>query len=187
MNRIALGLLTAAAGLLGACSLPSPSLSLLASDCGGQFGAPGDVAPSDVFFMASNMADCREDSLQFAIFRSDELSYGFVKPADHGEEPSDAHRAKLLAEDQWLAALSDQIEQPGNENRVLLYIHGYRSDFDDALDRTVTVRNLNAYSVPTVSVVWPSRKRYLSYLYDASSIAWSQGYIDSLLLALVEK
>ncbi len=42
-------------------------------------------------------------------------------------------------------------------------------------------------SVPTVSVVWPSRKRYLSYLYDASSIAWSQGYIDSLLLALVEK
>ena len=69
MNRIALGLLTVAAGLLGACSLPSPSLSLLASDCGGQFGAPGDVAPSDVFFMASNMADCREDSLQFAIFR----------------------------------------------------------------------------------------------------------------------
>jgi len=66
------------------------------------------------------------------------------------------------------------------------HIHGYRSDFDDALDRTVTLRNLNAYSVPTVSVVWPSRKRYLSYLYDASSIAWSQGYIDSLLLELVE-
>ena len=65
MNRIALGLLTAAAGLLGACSLPSPSLSLLASDCRGQFGAPGDVEPSDVFFMASNMADCREDTLQF--------------------------------------------------------------------------------------------------------------------------
>ncbi|UYH55785.1 alpha/beta hydrolase [Qipengyuania sp. SS22] len=187
MNKLSLGLLTAAAGVLGACSLPSPSLSLLASDCRGQFGAPDDVAPNDVFFMASNMADCRKDSLDFAIFRSDELSYGFVAPTGQGEEPWDAHRAKLLAEDQWLAALTDQIEQPGNEGRLLLYIHGYRSDFDDALDRTVTLRNLNAYSVPTVSVVWPSRKRYLSYLYDASSIAWSQGYIDQLLLTLVEK
>ena len=177
----------AMAGALGSCGVPAPSLSLRSADCDAQFSSADVVRSPDVFFMASSMADCRKPELRFAPFRSNALSYGFVTPRGSNDEPWQTHEAKLLREEDWVETLVDQVNSLGEQQELLIFVHGYRNNFHDGLQRAVTVRNLYPYAVPTVSIVWPSRKRYLGYIYDASSIGWAQSHIDRLLRMLVHK
>lgn len=176
----------AMAGALSSCGVPAPSLSLLSAECDVQFSSGDVVRSQDVFFMASSMADCRKPELRFAPFRSNALSYGFVTPKGSEDEPWKTHDAKLLRKSDWVETLLRQVARPGANKELLVFIHGYRNDFHDGLQRAVTVRNLYPYAVPTVSIVWPSRKRYLGYIYDASSIGWAQAHIDRLLRTLVQ-
>lgn len=70
--------------------------------------------------------------------------------------------------------------------RVLVYVHGYKIDFDAAVFRFAQVaRDIGTPVVPVV-FAWPSRDDPLAYAYDLDSAHFSRGALERTLAALAD-
>ena len=176
--------------VLAACGLPAPSTSLLNAQCPPPLTEPGEPGASDMFVMSSSLLDCRRTPITFAKYRNHRaypgepgrtVSYAVTSLEGPDDRPWTAQNTRLYAARAWRAALSERINAAGNEGRLLVFIHGYNNDFEDALARGTIIRRLSRGNTPTVVVSWPSRNRLQSYVYDEASIAWAQDYISDLV------
>jgi esterase/lipase superfamily enzyme len=71
-------------------------------------------------------------------------------------------------------------------NRVLVFVHGYNSQFDDAVYRFAQIeKDSDAPAVP-VLFTWPSGGRLLAYAYDRESANFSRTGLEKLLQSLVD-
>ena len=137
--------------------------------------------------MSSSLPDCRTPSLQFAPYRFPELSYGQSDVLGPDEQPWLNSHSRRFDKASWLALLEKRIAAPGNDGRLLVFIHGFNNSFEDALHRAIQVSRLNYPGVPVVVVNWPSREKAQSYTYDEASIEWAQDYVNDLLLDLAAR
>lgn len=137
-----------------------------------------------LFFMSTALPDCRKGGLQLANYRHPQRTFGSGTYAFISEmEPLSPTLAKH-DEAEWLEALRQAVSQPGNNGRLLVFIHGYRTDFEIAHKDAVRVRALVAQDQPLVILHWPSRNRTTDYFLDEASIAWAQDSIDEVLAKL---
>ena len=178
--------LLAGSALLAACGLRIPDPAPYVARCEA-FARP---APAEtvggLFFMTSRLPDCRGERLLFPGIRYAELHYGISDPAPDPSVSWDRPDSILLTQADWEAALGRDLRAGGNRGRVLVYVHGYFNDFDDALQRAAILRTQYGREVPTVVVSWPSRNRPQSYSYDEDTIEWAQDHLDGLLRRLAE-
>jgi esterase/lipase superfamily enzyme len=179
--------LIAASVSLAACGgvrIPRPQPFI--ADCP-RFTRPAPAEPVGGFYFAtSRLPDCREDRLQFTGYRDPHVSFGISDLPSQGDEPWKQHTSILLAKTPWRNALQRSIDADGNEGRLIVYVHGYYNNFEDALHRASNLRALNSPGVPVVVFSWPSLNRRPDYTRDEDSIAWAQDQLDELLLELSE-
>lgn len=178
--------LPAVCAVLGACGLRIPDPAPYLARCDAFIRpVPADTV-SGLFFMTSRLPDCRRERLDFRGVRFPELHYGVSDPDPDSSKAWDKPHSILLAQSDWEATLRRELMAGNNRGRMLVYVHGYFNDFDDAVQRAAILRGLYDRRVPTVALSWPSRNRAQSYVYDAATIEWSQDHLDALLLRLAE-
>jgi esterase/lipase superfamily enzyme len=91
----------------------------------------------------------------------------------------------LLQPAAWEATLRSAISRSGR-NAVLLFVHGYKNSFDDALFRTAQI----AYDVHFKGAValfsWPSNNSVMDYPADYSNAEWSKPDFEAALKSIIK-
>lgn len=177
---LSLGSLVAAT-LLAGCGVRLPNPSTLTMGCPTAADRPIAVGENALFFAATRIPDCRRGGLRFSGFRNEAVTYG-ISELDGAKDPWETHVSKPLEQSAWKKTLQNRLG--ANKGPLLVYIHGYYSTFEDALERGHKLSKLNAPGVPTVVVSWPSRNKVVSYTYDEASVEWTQAYFEQLLREL---
>ncbi len=68
--------------------------------------------------------------------------------------------------------------------RVLVFVHGYNSRFDEAVFRFAQIVHDSGAAVAPVLFTWPSRGRLLEYGYDRESANYSRDALEGVLASL---
>ncbi|MFV0279520.1 MAG: alpha/beta hydrolase [Rhodoblastus sp.] len=72
------------------------------------------------------------------------------------------------------------------DRRVLVFVHGYNTKFDEAVYRFAQVMHDSQAPALPVLFTWPSRGRLLDYGYDRESTAYSRIALEDMLQTLVK-
>lgn len=65
--------------------------------------------------------------------------------------------------------------------RVLIFVHGFNVKYSDAVYRVAQISNDLDTDAAPVLFTWPSRGRFLSYLYDKESATYSRDALEEVL------
>ena len=174
-----------AALALSACVLRPPDPLPLTRGCiDAPLIAPEDEAQHLSFFYTSALPDCRNGDLKLNGFRHPESTfgtgtYGFVE-----NEPQDPS-LRRHNEGEWFAALQQAIDEPAAQKRLIIFIHGYATTFNEAHMDAAEVRALAGENVPVVVLHWPSRGAVSGYINDRASIAWAQDRMTRTIARLL--
>jgi esterase/lipase superfamily enzyme len=163
-------------------------------------GVPGvTVIP---VLVATTRRNSTDDATLFTGDRSRQISYaeiGVSVPPDHKpgaiewptEVPGDPNHQFVTASvtrldsESFKSALHREIAHR-KQKRVLVFVHGYNNQFDDALYRFAQIeKDSEAPSIP-VLFTWPSRGKLLAYPYDRESANYSRSALEKVLQALVD-
>src|SRR5690606_29795012 len=68
--------------------------------------------------------------------------------------------------------------------RVLVFVHGYNSGFEDAVYRFAQIVHDSGTDAIPVLFTWPSRGKLLAYNYDRESTSYSRDAFEEVLQAL---
>ena len=81
-------------------------------------------------------------------------------------------REQLVPVADWQAGLRAAVRR-GDRNAVLLFVHGYRNSFDDALYRTAQIAYDVRFRGAVAMFSWPSVNRVTGYPIDDNNADWS--------------
>ena len=70
--------------------------------------------------------------------------------------------------------------------RVLIFVHGFNVKYSDAVYRVAQISNDLDTDAAPVLFTWPSRGKFLSYLYDKESAAYSRDALEEVLHEAVQ-
>ena len=70
------------------------------------------------------------------------------------------------------------------KRRVLIFVHGYNTRFDDAVFRFAQIVHDAEAPVTPVLFTWPSRGRVIAYTYDRESANYSRDALESVIQAI---
>jgi len=181
--------LFAAAGLLllAGCGLTIPDPVPYLAGCATSDVAAAPEGKAQFFFLSSALPDCRTGTLALAAFRHPVLTYGSGR---YGWAAPDKPLPPVLAQndkEQWLAAIAERVAAPAANGRLLVFIHGYNTTFDEAHEMAARIRELAGDDVPLVLLHWPSRGKPTTYAIDEATISWAQGSLDETLAELTAR
>jgi esterase/lipase superfamily enzyme len=173
--------------MLGACGLKIPDPVPYLADCATSDVSQAGDGEAQFLFLSSALPDCRSGVLAMAPFRHPVLTYGsgLYRWAAPGEPTPPA----LMQHDQeqWFAAIARQAASPKAKGRLVVFIHGYNTTFEEAHEMAAKVSKLAGDDVPLVLLHWPSRAKPLTYAVDESTLAWAQGPLDEALAELTTR
>jgi esterase/lipase superfamily enzyme len=90
-----------------------------------------------------------------------------------------------LAPDAFRNGLAETIgSQPGDRRDVLVYVHGFNTDYDEAAFRLVQVASDAGFRGTHVLFTWPSYRRVLAYAGDREVATASRDALEKLLTDL---
>lgn len=170
------------AALLAGCALQPPDPAPMVEGCTDvPVETSADNETEQFFFLSTAIPDCRSGLLKLAPYRHPDFTLGSGTYQLIEGDPQPPMLAKN-APDHWFEALENAIDaQP--ERRVIVFIHGYATSFEEAHRDAAGVRKL-AGKVPLVLLHWPSRDKAQDYLLDQASIGWAQDNITDVLSLL---
>ena len=70
------------------------------------------------------------------------------------------------------------------KRRVLIFVHGYNTRFDDAVFRFAQIVHDARAPITPVLFTWPSRGRLIAYTYDRESANYSRDALESVVQAI---
>ncbi|WP_394727583.1 alpha/beta fold hydrolase [Altererythrobacter sp. GH1-8] len=168
------------AALLAGCALQPPDPAPLVEGCANvPVSAPADEAKLQFFFHSTAIPDCRDGGLKLAPYRHPDETYGsgtYELIEGDAQPPS---LAKHSDED-WFVAIENAVNA-APDRRLIVFIHGYATSFEEAHKDAAEVRALAGEDIPLVVMHWPSRNKAQDYLLDQASIGWAQ---DNIVEAL---
>ena len=173
--------------MLTSCGIPNPPLqvrTLAAAGCVDSHSTEAWRDPSSLYFAASNLPDCREKRVNFTNFRGSGVFLGQSIISGNVATHDVAHHTQFLDKTEWLASIREEATKSGG---LLVFIHGFNNSYEDAVSRAELVRRLYETEHPAVVLVWPSRQKAQSYIYDEASVAWAQDYMNQALSDLVKQ
>lgn len=157
--------------------------------CDPQPGAAPSVNGSQLlFFVTSRLPDCRDADIKLLHHRGDHIRYGrFAEPRmvfRNGKQKLHTDIG-LEAESDWWADL--EAESNRRKGRVLLYVHGYRENFDSTSKDTAQIARMTQFDGPVVSYTWPSQGKFLSYITDETNMYHDTANFRIFLRKLAER
>jgi esterase/lipase superfamily enzyme len=194
--RISSLLVTALAALtLGGCISPVSYGDIRHGEyvadprCDPQPGNPTSINGSQLlFFVTSRLPDCRLNDITLLHHRSDRLRYGrFAEPRmvfRAGKEKLHTDIGFEHETDWWTDLEAETNRRKG---RVLLYVHGYRENFDSTSADTAQIARMTNFDGPVVSYTWPSQGKLLSYITDETNMYHDVANFRVFLRKLAER
>ncbi|MCE3263007.1 MAG: hypothetical protein K0R43_2086 [Pseudoduganella sp.] len=88
--------------------------------------------------------------------------------------------AELLERDNYMADLKQAIAASGARS-ALLFIHGYRTTFEDAARRTGQLAYDLGFQGTPVFYSWPSQGKLSGYIVDEANVEWTQADLATFL------
>lgn len=167
--------------MLAGCSLQPPNPAPMVQDCANvPVSAPQAEGMQQSFFFSTAIPDCSEGTFKLAEYRHPDRTYG---SGQYELIEGDAQPPVLSkhAEEAWLAGVEQALAAPAADRRLLIFIHGYATGFEEAHKDAAEVRALAGDDVPLVVIHWPSRNRASDYLLDGASLRWAQDDITALV------
>ncbi len=133
--------------------------------------APSINGSQTLFFVTSRLPDCRSSDLSLLHHRGDRVRYGrFAEPRVVLRDNKEKLHTDIgfEAESDWW----NELEAVANrrEGRVLLYVHGYRENFDSTSKDTAQIARMTQFDGPVISYTWPSQGKLLSYVADETNM-----------------
>ncbi|NVE94062.1 alpha/beta fold hydrolase [Altererythrobacter lutimaris] len=166
--------------LLAGCALQPPDPAPLVEGCANvPVSAAVDDESQQFFFLSTAIPDCRDGGFRLAPYRHPDQTYGsgmYELIEGEAQPPTLAKHDR----DDWFMALESAINTHP-QRRVIVFIHGYATSFEEAHKDAAEVRALGASNIPLVVLHWPSRNNAQDYLLDRASIGWAQ---DSIIETL---
>lgn len=170
--------------LTGACGLTIPDPVPYLAGCATSDYVAAPEGEPEFFFLSTALPDCRGGALVMAPFRHPVPAYGSGR---YGWEAPREPLSPVLAQhskEQWLASVEQKVASPAAKGRLLVYIHGYNTTFDEAHEMAARIVELAGKDVPVVVLHWPTREGALSYAVDEATVSWAQGTLDDTLAEL---
>jgi esterase/lipase superfamily enzyme len=95
----------------------------------------------------------------------------------------------VLDEEAFIKAARQQLQSSrAFKNQILLFVHGYNVDFDNALRRAGQIAYDLNFDGPTFLFSWPSRESYFGYLFDRESVDVAidklKGFLQHVIIPL---
>jgi esterase/lipase superfamily enzyme len=157
--------------------------------CDPQPGAPTSINGSQqLFFVTSRLPDCRSNDITLLHHRSERIRYGrFAEPrmVFRGGKEKLHTDIGFEHESDWWAEL--EAETNRRKGRVLLYVHGYRENFDSTSKDTAQIARMTNFDGPVVSYTWPSQGKLLSYITDETNMYHDVANFRVFLRKLAER
>nr|WP_255720418.1 alpha/beta fold hydrolase [Acuticoccus kalidii] len=156
-------------------------------------------------YVATSRAQSDNPRLLFSGERSDSVSYARLVVSVPPNRPiGEVTRASTLPPDprqhfvvvsaevfgtqaEFVASINkDLANRPASKRNVLLFVHGFNTDFPSAVTRTAQFAYDSHYPGIPVLFSWPSRGRTIDYVYDMNSALQSRDSLISTMQALRE-
>ncbi len=169
-------------------------------------GAPDHAVMKVYFATDRELSGDRHPARLFGSGRG-QLRYGTCEvsiPRDHRmgelESPSllrlefrqdpEQHVVLLTADlherEHYMAELKQAIAASGPRS-VLLFVHGYRTTFEDAARRTGQLAYDLAFHGPAVFYSWPSQGKLSGYIVDEANVEWTQADLAAFLTDFLQQ
>lgn len=151
-------------------------------------GAPVDGEALSLFFATSRLPDCRTADIALLRHRGDRVRYGrFAAPRNEAVDGKQRFQTPfaLQAPDDWWRAL--QAETDRRQGRVLLYVHGYRENFETTTKDADQIARMTGFDGPVVAYSWPSQGDILGYGVDETNMYHDVRNFRAFLKALAEQ
>ena len=72
-------------------------------------------------------------------------------------------------------------------NEIIVFVHGFNNDFDDAVKRTAELWFDLGFPGPPILYSWPSKGGMTGYFADLQTVEWSAAHLKRFLLQLVDE
>ncbi|ALH81635.1 alpha/beta hydrolase [Sphingopyxis macrogoltabida] len=163
--------------LLGGCITPVDYGKVRHADyvadprCTAQPGAAVDGEALPLFFATSRLPDCRTADIRLLQYRGDEVRYGrFAPPRDVEIDKKKLFLTPLAfhTDADWWAALRAETDR--RQGRVLLYVHGYRENFETTTKDAAQIARMTGFDGPVIAYSWPSQHKVLGYVVDETNM-----------------
>jgi esterase/lipase superfamily enzyme len=151
-------------------------------------GAPVDDAALPLFFATSRLPDCRSPEIVLLSHRGDRVRYGrFAAPRDEMVSGKQRFRTPfaLQTPDDWWRALRAETDR--RQGRVLLYVHGYRENFETTTKDAAQISRMTGFDGPVVAYSWPSQGDLLGYGVDETNMYHDVRNFRDFLKTLAEQ
>jgi esterase/lipase superfamily enzyme len=158
---------------------------------------PAGVAAKHEIFVATTRKKAAEQSVVFDRTRSDTLAFarvGVTVPKDHeigkiertkdgvpGDPAKDFTATDLTIYDSG-AAFTTAVSS--ESDRVLVFIHGYNTGFDDGVYRITQIAHDTRYPGTPVLFSWASGAKTRDYVYDKDSSTAARDDLEATLVML---
>jgi esterase/lipase superfamily enzyme len=119
-----------------------------------------------------------------AVRKTGEIQWPSSPPGDPAHDFVTV-RAERLDLTQAIARFDERIKATP-QRRVLLFVHGFNTRFDEAVYRFAQVVHDSGAPVTPLLFTWPSRGRLFDYAYDRDSATYSRDALETVLQALVK-
>ncbi len=167
-----------------------PHADYVAADrCAPAPGAPVDAAALPLFVVTSRLPDCRTPAIRLLGHRGDRVRYGrFAAPREMELANGDTDFVTPLAfaaPGDWWQALRAEADR--REGRVLLYVHGYRENFETTSKDTAQIARMTGFDGPVIQYSWPSQGKILSYAVDETNMYHDVRNFRTFLRTLAEQ
>ena len=156
--------------------------------CTPQPGAVVDGEALPFFFATSRLPDCRVPEIELLHHRGDRIRYGrFNAPRDVevGKKEKFLTPLAFQAPADWWRAL--QAETDRKQGRVLLYVHGYRENFNTTSKDAAQIARMTGFDGPIIEYSWPSQGKILSYVVDETNMYHDVRNFRDFLKSLAEQ
>jgi esterase/lipase superfamily enzyme len=158
---------------------------------------PADVAAKHEIFVATTRDKDEDQSIVFGRMRSAQLAFarvGVTVPKDHevgrierakggvpGDPGEDFTAVDLTLYDSK-SAFTTAVADGGE--RVLVFVHGYNTGFDDGVYRLTQIAHDTEYPGTPVLFSWASGARTRDYVYDKDSSTAARDDLEETLVML---
>lgn len=173
------------AGLVSACGLKMPDPVAYTRLCPAIENSSRALAPDALFVAASALRDCRKGLLDYAGYRENIPSFSQAIHNSALLAGDTATTSRQFTEQAWYELLQQRISEPGNRRRLIVFIHGYNTSYNETIEAASQVSRIAGSDIPIVVLRWPSLGKVQGYIYDEDSVNWSQAAMNRTLATLV--
>lgn len=96
-------------------------------------------------------------------------------------------QVRPLQEEAFMGGVDAYFSESDDPHDILIFIHGYRKDFENNLTKAAHLRHELAFPGPVIVFSWPSRNTVAGYMADRENIEWATPYLKQLIQGIAQR